>query len=147
MDRPRSAGDGVGVEQGKGYRFLPKRVLAAPLLAAVNSEWIYVRLAFVESLDGFKDLRPGKFTRDDEIIVNHYGLEPLFIQVRSECVTLCFGELTRVCAYPPKFVLKSQDPRFHGDIESELLIPVCICERPGSNFVQCLSLWCISSVV
>ena len=44
-------------------------------------------------------------------------------QVRSECVTLCFGELTRVCVYSPKFVLKSQDPRFHGDIESELLIP------------------------
>ena len=63
--------------------------------------------------------------RDDEIIVNYCGLETLLIQVRSECVTLCFGELTRVCAYPPKFVLKSQDPRFHGDIESELLIPVC----------------------
>jgi hypothetical protein len=135
------------VEQGEGVPFLAQTRACCPLLAAVNSEWIHVRLAFVESMDGFKDLRPGKFTRDDEIIVNHCGLEPLFIQVRSECVTLCSGELTRVCAYPPKFVLKSQDPRFHGDIESELLIPVCICERPGSNLVQCLSLWCISSVV
>ena len=26
------------------------------------------------------------------------------------------GELARVFAYPPKFVLKSQDPLFHGDI-------------------------------
>jgi hypothetical protein len=29
-------------------------------------------------------------------------------------------------------ILQNQDPRFHGDIESELLIPVCIRERPGS---------------
>jgi hypothetical protein len=116
------------VEQGEGVPFLAQTRAYCPLLAAVNSEWIHVRLAFVESLDGFKNLRPGKFTRDDKIIVNHCGLEPLFIQVRSECVTLCFGELTRVCAYPPKFVLKSQDSRIHGNIESELLIPVCICE-------------------
>src|SRR5258705_11164857 len=124
MDRPRSAGMEEGGAGGRGAVSWPN--------AAVNSEWIHVRLAFVESLDGFKDLRPGKFTRDDEIIVNHCGLETLFIQVRSECGTLCFDELTRVCAYPPKFVLKSQDSRIHGDIESELLIPVCICERPGS---------------
>src|SRR5271166_6291063 len=39
---------------------------------------------------------------------------------RSECVTLCIGELARVCAYPPQIVLKSQDPLFHGDIESEM---------------------------
>jgi hypothetical protein len=76
---------------------------------------------------------PSRFTRDDEIIVNYCGLETLLIQVRSECVTLCFGELTRVCAYPQKFVLKSQDPRFLGDIELELLIPVCICERLGQS--------------
>jgi len=50
-----------------------------------------------------------------QIIVNHCGLEALLIQVRSECVTLCIGELTCVCAYPPKFVLKSQDSLFHGD--------------------------------
>src|SRR5271166_3503708 len=137
----------VNHQQGEGVPFLGQTHACCPLLAAVNSEWIHVRLAFVESLDGFKDLRPGKFTRDDEIIVNHCGLETLFIQVRSECGTLCFDELTRVCAYPPKFVLKSQDPRFHEDIEPELLIPVCICEIPGSNLVQCLSLWRISSVV
>jgi hypothetical protein len=135
------------VEQGEGVPFLAQTRACRPLLSAVNSECKHVRLTFVESLDEFKDLRPGEFTRDDEIIVNHCALEPLFIQVRSECVTLCSGELTRVCAYPPKFVLKSQDSRFHGDSESALLIPVCICERPGSNLVQCLSLWCISSVV
>jgi hypothetical protein len=75
MDRPRSA----GMEEGEGYRFLPKRVACCPLLSAISSEWIHVRLVFVESLDGFKDLRLGKFTRDDEIIVNHCGPEPLFI--------------------------------------------------------------------
>ena len=79
-----------------------------------RSEWIHVCLALVEALDGFKDLRPGKFTRDGEIIVNNCGLETLLIQVRSECITLCIGELARVRAYPPKFVLKSQDPRFYG---------------------------------
>ena len=142
MDRPRSA----GMEEGEGVPFLAQARACCPFLGAINSEWIHVRLAFVESLDGFKDLRPGKFACDDEIIVNHCGLEPLFIQVRSECVTLCSGELTRVCAYSPKFVLKSQDPRFHGDIESELLIPVCICERTGS-ISSSVSLWCISSVI
>jgi len=70
----------------------------------------------------------------------HCGLETLLIQARSECVTLCIGELTRVCAYPPKFVLKSQDPLFHGDIESELLIVMSvICEKTLTNLVQCLS--------
>ena len=34
---------------------------------------------------------------------------------------------------------EKQDPRFHGVIESELLIPVCICERPWIQSVQCLS--------
>jgi len=45
----------------------------------------------------------------------HCGLETLLIQARSECVTLCIGELTRVCTYPPKFFLKSQD-RFSMEI-------------------------------
>ncbi len=45
------------------------------------------------------------------IIVNHCGLETLLIQVRSECVMLRIGELTRVCAYSPKFVLKA-----HADL-------------------------------
>ena len=125
MDRPRSARMEEWRSRGR-----------VPFLAQTRACWPRGkfrmdtrRLAFVESLNGFKDFRPGKFTRDDEIIVNHCGLERLFIQVRSECVTLCSGELTRVCSYPPKFVLKSQDPRFHGVfIESELLIPVCICE-------------------
>jgi hypothetical protein len=52
---------------------------------------------------------------DDGSVIIHRGLETLLMQVRSECVTLCIDELTRVCAYPPKFVLKSQDPLFHGD--------------------------------
>ena len=86
---PAFSPDGGIAKQGEGYRFLPKRVLAGH---AVDLEWIHVRLAFVESLDGFKDFRPGKFTRDDKIIVNHCDLEPLFIQVRSERVTRCFGE-------------------------------------------------------
>jgi hypothetical protein len=32
-----------------------------------------------------------------------------------------------------QFVLKSQDTLFHGDIDSELLISVCICERNSSS--------------
>jgi hypothetical protein len=82
MGRPRSAGMEEG-GAGRRVPFLAQTRACCPHLAAVNSEWIHVRLTFVESLDGFKDLRPGKFTCDDEIIVNHCGLEPLFIQVRS----------------------------------------------------------------
>ena len=106
---------------------------------AVNSEWIHVRLAFVESLDGFKDFRPGKFTRDDEIIVNHCDLDPLFLQVPSEHVTLCFGE-SPVSVRILQNSSSSRKIRVSMEISrSELLIPVCICERPESNLVQCLS--------
>src|SRR5580693_4785626 len=60
-------------------------ILSMPRTEVSPSEWIHVRLALVEALDGFKDLFPGQFTCDGEIIVNYCSLETLLIQVRSEC--------------------------------------------------------------
>ena len=56
--------------------------------------------------------RDGEIIRLSSIIA---VLKPFSSRYALKCVTLCIGELTRVCAYPPKCVLKSQDPLFHGD--------------------------------
>jgi len=64
---------------------------------------------------------------------SHCSLKTLLIQLRSECVTLCIGELTRVCAYPPAFVLKSQNPLFHGDLLSRSLGPTIIVLERDNN--------------
>ena len=110
MDRPRSARMEEWRSRAKGTVSCPNACLLA---TRVNSEWIHVRLAFVESLDGFKGFCPGKFTSDDEIIVNHCGLEPLFIQVRSERVTLSSSN--------------RKIPRFHGFLSVSVkdVNPIC----------------------
>ena len=97
--------------------------------AAPHSEWIYIRLTFVEAFDGFNDLLPGEFARDSEIIVNDCRLETLLIQVRSECIAFFIGELPRVCAYPPKLVLKSQNPLFHGYLSRGSVILISVIGR------------------
>ena len=55
-------------------RLSPADPLDAAEGGSPSSEWIHLRLALVETLDGFNDLLAGLFTRDGEIIVNHCGL-------------------------------------------------------------------------
>jgi hypothetical protein len=58
-----------------------------------------MRLVLVEAFDGFNGFLPSSLPAM-AIIVNHCGLESLLIQVRSECATLCIGELTReLCGF------------------------------------------------
>ena len=83
---------------------------------------------------------PGSFTLDGEIVVDHCGLEALLIQIRPECVTLCIGELTRVCGVLQNSS-SSRKIRFSMEILSRswrCLMSVSV-KRTWTNLVQCLS--------